>query len=61
MAKCSICGKGMTFGASVSHSHRRTNRAWKPNIRKVKAVVDGERTTICVCSRCLRSGKVERA
>lgn len=61
MAKCSICGKGVTFGQMVSHSHRRTNRAWKPNIRKVKAVVNGTHTTVSVCSRCLRSGKIERA
>ena len=26
MAKCDICGKGVTFGIKVSHSHRRTNR-----------------------------------
>ena len=25
MAKCDICGKGVTFGIKVSHSHRRTN------------------------------------
>ena len=24
MAKCEICGKGVTFGIKVSHSHRRT-------------------------------------
>ncbi len=28
MAKCEICGKGVTFGIKVSHSHRRTNRTW---------------------------------
>ena len=61
MAKCSICGKGVVFGQAVSHSHRKTNRTWKPNIRKVKAVVNGTNTTVCVCSRCLRSGKIERA
>ncbi len=61
MAKCSVCGKGVTFGHNVSHSVRRTNRAWKPNIRKVKAVVDGTPKTVSVCSRCLRSGKITRA
>ena len=61
MAKCSICGKGVTFGHNVSHSNRKTNRTWKPNIRKVKAVVNGSNTTVAVCSRCLRSGKIERA
>ncbi|MBR2188657.1 MAG: 50S ribosomal protein L28, partial [Eubacterium sp.] len=25
MAKCSVCGKGVHFGANVSHSHRRSN------------------------------------
>lgn len=37
MAKCSVCGKGVTFGRNVSHSNRKTNRMWKPNIRRVKA------------------------
>lgn len=61
MAKCDICGKGVTFGIKVSHSHRRSNRAWKPNVRSVKAVVGGNTKTVNVCTRCLRSGKVERA
>ncbi|MBQ7760660.1 MAG: 50S ribosomal protein L28 [Clostridia bacterium] len=61
MAICSVCGKGISFGHNVSHSNRKTNRVWKPNIRKVKAVVDGSNKTISVCSRCLRSGKVTRA
>ncbi len=61
MAKCDICGKGVGFGCKVSHSHRRSNRAWKPNVRRVKAVVGGSNQTIHVCSSCLRSGKVTRA
>jgi len=61
MAKCEICGKGVSFGIKMSHSHRRSNRTWKPNIRKVKAVVNGTPKTVCVCTRCLRSGKVTRA
>ncbi len=61
MAKCEICGKEMKFGIKVSHSHRRANRTWKPNIRRVRAVVDGTPKRVYVCSRCLRSGKVQRA
>ena len=61
MAKCCICGKSVVFGNTVSHSHRKTNRTWKPNIRQVKAIVNGSHQTVSVCSRCLRSGKVERA
>lgn len=57
MAKCSLCGKGVVFGNTVSHSHRKCNRTWKPNIRKVKAVVDGTSKTVYICSRCLRTQK----
>lgn len=61
MAKCEVCGKGVSFGIKVSHSHRRSNRMWKPNVRKVRAVVNGTAKSVNICSRCLRSGKVERA
>ena len=61
MAKCDVCGKGVTFGIKVSHSHRRANRAWKPNVRKVKALVNGSVKSVNVCTRCLRSRKVQRA
>ncbi|MCR4779884.1 MAG: 50S ribosomal protein L28 [Ruminiclostridium sp.] len=61
MAKCEICGKGVTFGIAVSHSHRRTNRPFRPNVQKVKALVNGTPCRVNVCTRCLRSGKVQRA
>ena len=61
MAKCAVCGKGVHFGNNVSHSHRRSNRIFKSNIRTVKCKVNGTPKTLHVCSRCLRSGKVERA
>jgi len=59
MAKCEYCGKDVSFGIKVSHSHRRSNRTW--NIKKVKAIVNGSPKRVNVCTRCLRSGKVERA
>lgn len=61
MAKCDICGKGVTFGIQFSHSHRRTNRAWKPNVKRIKALVNGSPRRVYVCTRCLRSNKVTRA
>ena len=61
MARCEICGKSKAFSIQVSHSHRRSNRDYKPNLRTVKANIDGTPKKITVCSRCLRSGKVERA
>ena len=61
MAKCDICGKGLVFGIKVSHSHRRSNRTWKPNVKRVKAVVIGASKRVYACTRCLRSGKVTRS
>ena len=61
MAKCDICGKQLSFGIKVSHSHRRSNRVWKPNVKRVKAIVNGSPRRINACPRCLRSGKVTRA
>lgn len=58
---CQICGKGERSGFNVSHSHLKTKRSWKPNIQRVKAVVNGEIKKINTCTRCLRSGKVNRA
>ena len=41
MAKCAICEKGAHFGNNVSHSHRRSNKMWKSNVKSVKVKVDG--------------------
>lgn len=62
MAKiCEICGKGTLSGCNVSHSNRHTKRAWLPNIQQVRANVEGTVKRVNVCTRCLRSGKVNRA
>jgi len=58
---CAICAKGVTTGNQVSHSHIRTKRTWKPNLQRVHAIVNGTPARIKVCTRCLRSGKVQRA
>jgi len=57
MAKCEICVRGKKFGIQVSHSHRRTNRAWKPNVKKVKMTIDGVTKRMAVCTSCMRSNK----
>ncbi len=65
MAKCEICEKTLSHGNKISiarsHVSRRATRTFKPNIRSVKALVDGQVKRISVCSKCLRSGKVNRA
>lgn len=57
MAKCEICERGQKFGIQVSHSHRRTNRAWKPNVKKVKMTINGVTKRMVVCTSCMRSNK----
>lgn len=61
MAKCEICDKEVKFSMQVSHSHRRTARTFKPNVQTVKANVNGTPKKVNVCTKCLKSGKVERA
>lgn len=58
---CEICGKKPSFGKSVSHSHRRTNRRWNPNIQRIRAAVGGTTKRIDVCTSCIRAGKVTKA
>lgn len=61
MAKCEICNKGVHFGNNVSHSHRRSNRIWKSNVKSVRVNVNGNAKKMYVCTNCLKSGLVERA
>ena len=61
MARCAICDKAAHFGIAVSHSHRRTNKMWKSNIKSVRVKVNGGTKKMYVCTSCLKSGKVERA
>ncbi|MBM7623322.1 50S ribosomal protein L28 [Sporohalobacter salinus] len=75
MAKCcEICGKGSNQANAVTRRGKakkeggvgrnvtqRAKRTQKPNLQKVKAMVDGSPKRIHVCTKCLKAGKVERA
>lgn len=58
--RCEICDKTKLFGNKVTFSNRKSSRSWAPNIRKVRAVVNGRTKKINVCTTCLKSGFVER-
>ena len=58
---CEICAKDKMSGHKVSHSNRKTNRFWAPNVQSVRVVIGGTPMRINVCTRCLRSGYVQRA
>lgn len=57
---CAICNKGVTAGNQVSHSHRKTRRTWAPNLQRVRVMINGSPSTEKVCTKCLKSGKVQR-
>lgn len=65
MAVCEICQKTASHGnkLSITRSHisKRSPRTWKPNLRRVKAEVNGQTKRIYVCAKCLKDGKVKRA
>ncbi|MDL2206918.1 50S ribosomal protein L28 [Eubacteriales bacterium OttesenSCG-928-N13] len=58
---CEVCHKGISHGNNVSHSHRKTRRTWAPNTQRIRVLVNGAPQRMTVCTRCMRSGKVERA
>jgi large subunit ribosomal protein L28 len=59
--KCDICGKGRLVGNTVSHAHNKSKKVSLPNIQKVRVKQKGQAKKMNVCTRCLRSGKVEKA
>ena len=59
--RCEICGKGPITGNTISHAHNTSKRRWLPNLKRVRALVDGRPKTIRVCTRCIRSNRVVKA
>jgi large subunit ribosomal protein L28 len=68
---CEICGKRTHAGRSLARRGKAkylggvgikttgvTRRQFKPNIQRVKALVDGKIRRLKVCTQCIRSGKV---
>ncbi|EKX90873.1 50S ribosomal protein L28 [Corynebacterium durum] len=45
-AICQVTGRKPGFGKSVSHSHRRTNRRWNPNVQRRRFYLPSEGRTI---------------
>jgi len=60
MAKCDICGKTPLFGKQISHSHKLSNKKWSVNIQKVRVKVNNTVRKVNVCTKCLKSGRVEK-
>ncbi|PRY12173.1 50S ribosomal protein L28 [Kineococcus rhizosphaerae] len=56
-AHCQVTGAVPGFGKSVSHSHRRTNRRFDPNVQRKKWFVPslGRTVTLTVSARGIKT------
>ena len=57
---CDICGKGPLVGNNVSHAHNVNKRRFSPNLQRVRTIKNGRVQRINACTRCIRSGLVEK-
>ena len=68
---CEVCGKRTESGAQIARRGLpkkkggiglritgHTLRKFKPNIQRVRAVIDGAPGRIKICTRCLKAGKI---
>ncbi|MGH9774010.1 MAG: 50S ribosomal protein L28 [Candidatus Acidiferrales bacterium] len=58
---CEICGKKPRFGNTISHANNVRRRRWNPNLRRVKAVIQGVQKHVRVCTACIHAGRVRKA
>ncbi len=71
--RCAICNKGPIRGDQITRRGLakskggvgrkitgRSHRSFKPNLQKVRAVVDGKNVRLKVCTSCLRLGRVQK-
>ncbi|MGX7198341.1 50S ribosomal protein L28 [Enterococcus nangangensis] len=61
MAKvCYFTGRKTSSANNRSHAMNSTKRTVKPNLQKVRVLIDGKPKKVWVSARALKSGKVER-
>jgi large subunit ribosomal protein L28 len=69
--ECELCKKKTVVGRQYSYRGKakaeggvgikitgKSKRKFKPNVQRVRAVVNGEVRRIKVCTNCIKSGKV---
>lgn len=75
MAKvCGICGKGPRAGRSIARrglakkkggvGRRITGkslRVFKPNLQRVRVLINGKVSRLWVCTKCIKADKIQKA
>ncbi len=72
--KCAVTGKKPVLGNKYARRGKakylggvgrkvtgKTKRRFKPNLQRIKIIVDGQVKTVRVCVKAIRSGLVQRA
>lgn len=70
---CEVCGKGKLNGSRITrrgkakkeggvgrHITKIAANTQKPNLKKIRVLVDGTPKRMKVCTDCIKSGRVER-
>jgi large subunit ribosomal protein L28 len=70
---CQLCGRRTVTGMMISRrglpkrdggvglkTTGYNKRRFKPNLQKVRALVDGKVTRVKVCTRCIKAGRVTK-
>jgi large subunit ribosomal protein L28 len=54
---CQLFGTKPSFGKTVSHSNRRTNRRWDPNVQRKRYFLPSERrwVTLTLSTRAIKT------
>lgn len=58
---CFYCEKKRLVGFNVSHSNNKTKKRSYPNLQTVRALIKGAVQRVYACTRCIRSGLVQKA
>lgn len=60
-SQCTLCGRGPRVSSQVSHAHNVSKRRQQINIARHHVVMNGATRYISLCTRCLRSGRIQKA
>jgi large subunit ribosomal protein L28 len=71
--QCAVCGKKPVGGNQKTYRGKAkylggvgkkitgiSKRRFKPNLQRIRVVIDGETTRKRVCCQCIRSGRIQR-